>query len=312
MKTTDRLLLSTLFWALACLTTASARPAGEIRVAAWNVQGVEFDSNGTPRPVFKAAQLVDAILTIQPDVIALSEVNSLVELKDIVRGLRDNDLVYRYTMLSQPVPQKVAILFRDGIEVDQRRFVPGSDAGQPNRLRKALSARVRAGNFDFLLVALHLKSGRSSQERATRTTQLGAIRNFISQRTQATGERDVLVVGDYNMVPDQDQVNFDALSPGPAGFMRFISTEELALPPGQPTRFQTSHISGCPQGKPRGNLLDGFAIARAGTESEYVADSLELLPLHELLGMSCTAYKATVSDHLPLVARFKTDLGDDD
>ena len=291
------------------LCAAAAHAQGEIRVAAWNVQGVEF-STGVARPVLKSSRLADAIKLIRPDVIALSEVNSEAEVRRIITRLGNDGLMYRYTMLAgqQPVPQKIAILFRQGIGVSNQRLIPDSNAGAAS-LRRALSAQFKSGDFDFLLVAVHHKSGRGGAERTTRTRQNRAIRTFVEARVQATGEQDVLVVGDYNMIPVQDSVNFDALSPAAGGLLRFVSTEEFGLPGGG---FQTSHIGSCPQGRPAGNLLDGYAIARAGTQREYVADSAEILPLHELLGVSCADYTARFSDHLPLVARFTTQGPDDD
>ena len=79
----------------------------------------------------------------------------------------------------------------------------------------------------------------------------------FSEQTINAAEKDVLVVGDYNMVPGQDAQNFNNLSPGPANneFLRFISA---GLSP--------SHIGRCINASQfQGNLLDGFAISRKFT-----------------------------------------------
>ncbi len=89
---------------------------------------------------------------------------------------------------------------------------------------------------------------------------------------------------------------FDALSPG--DFLRFISSEELT---GQFSRIGSSGS---------GSLLDGYAISRQHT-SEYIADSLQILPLHEILGLTLMQYRNQVSDHLPLEARFRITEDDD-
>ena len=309
MRNPPRLFAASVTLLLLLLSAPAARAQGEIRVAAWNVQGVRFVGSGV-QPVLKSERLADAIKLLRPDVIALSEVNSEAEVRRIIQHLAGDDLRYRFTMLAgqQPVAQKLAILFKEGIGVSDQRLIPDSNAGSSG-LRKALAAQFKSGDFDFLLVAVHNKSGRAAAERRIRTRQNRAIRTFIEQRVQATGEQDVLVVGDYNMIPDQDAANFNALSPAAGGLLRFVSTEEFGLPGGG---FQTSHIGACPQGRPAGNLLDGYAIARAGTEREYVADSAEILPLHQLLNVTCSDYTARFSDHLPLVARFTTDAPDDD
>src|SRR5688500_20089377 len=54
------------------------------RVAAWNQQGVRFDSQGVVHKVNKPDELRTAISAIDADVIALSEVNSRASLDEIV------------------------------------------------------------------------------------------------------------------------------------------------------------------------------------------------------------------------------------
>lgn len=294
--------LLTVAFLLTLSSAAACFGQDEITVAAWNVQGVEFNNAGVPQPVSKADRLAEAIAAIKPDIIALSEVSSRDELLRVVASLKQRGLSYRFTIPAQPLAQKIAMLFRKGDDIDvqigARQFIPGSDAGQTGRLRKALATTIKVGGFDFLFIAVHMKSGRSNAERKTRTTQATAIRTFIRKRVQATGEQDVLVVGDYNMIPSQDAVNFTAMS---QGFLRFVSSD--LTPP--------SHIGSCPGGTPAGNLLDGFAIGDAGT-NEYVSDSAQILQLHTLLGLSCDNYKRQVSDHFPLTARFKVSGTDDD
>jgi endonuclease/exonuclease/phosphatase family metal-dependent hydrolase len=276
------------------------------RVAAWNQQGVRFDDSGVHK-INKPAELRTAIAAIDPDVIALSEVNSRESLDEIVATPFTNGATYKIDMENgQQVPQMIAVLFKDSpdISVGNRREIPGSDEGQPDRLRKAWAFDVKIRNFDFLLIAVHLKSGRGTEERETRTCQTRAISRFIEVHTAATGEKDVLVVGDYNMVPTQDQRNFVNLSPGPQNneFLKFISS----------TLRGPSHIGECTSPSNfTGNLLDGFAISRIHT-TEWTG-YIRIQQLQALLpSMFCSKYKATISDHLPLVARFRVNGADDD
>lgn len=276
------------------------------RIAAWNQQGVEFDNGGVVHPVHKPAQLRAAITAINPDVIALSEVNSKESMDEIVATPFANGARYKVSMDDdQPTVQKIAVLFKDSpdISVSNRRAIPHSDDNRPNELRKAWAFDVRIRNFDFLLIAVHLKSGRGSAERTIRNRQTTAIAEFIRGVTTTTGEKDVLVVGDYNMIPAQDAQSFSNLSPGSASneFLRFISSN--LSPP--------SHIGACTQGHPTGNLLDGFGISRIQTH-EWTG-FIRILQLQTLLpNMGCAKYKNTVSDHLPLVARFRVSGADDD
>jgi endonuclease/exonuclease/phosphatase family metal-dependent hydrolase len=170
-------------------------------------------------------------------------------------------------------------------------------------LRKALVVDVEMGDFDFFLIAVHLKAGRSSEARKTRTRQCRVIREFVKTLTEGA-EKDVLIVGDYNMVPVEDDTNFAAMNfpeeDEATSFLRFVTTEELAA-------GTFSHISS--GGRP-GALLDGFAISTNHT-GEYVPDSIEVVPMHERLHRILRTYARDVSDHLPVIASFRTTEDDD-
>ena len=101
---------------------------------------------------------------------------------------------------------------------------------------------------------------------------------------------DILLMGDFNMIPGQDVSNFHFL--GGADEMDFISSWDLQ------DRF--THI--LPTG--RANLLDGYAITRTFT-TEYIRGSLRVFPMHWAMEIGLNKFKETVSDHLPLVASFK-------
>lgn len=302
-----RLIIALSVVSVCLLFTAASYSQTFVRIAAWNQQGVRFDNAGAVHKINKPAELRTAIAAIDPDVIALSEVNSRESLDEIVATPFANGATYKVDMENgQPVPQMIAVLFKDSpnISVSNRRAIPGSDEGQPDRMRQAWAFDVKIRNFDFLLIAVHLKSGRGTEEREIRTCQTRAISRFITEHTETTGEKDVLVVGDYNMVPSTDQRNFVNLSPGTQTneFLKFISS----------TLTGGSHIGECTSAANfTGNLLDGFAISRLHT-TEWTG-YIRIQQLHSLLPtMWCSKYKATISDHLPLVARFRVDGADDD
>ena len=150
---------------------------------------------------------------------------------------------------------------------------------------------MRVGKFDFVMIAVHLKSSRSAAARQTRDEQckvIGAwITNFLDNQ-----QEDVLLVGDFNMIPGQDVSNFHHL--GGDDKMDFLSSWDLQ------DRF--SHI--LPAG--RANLLDGFALSRRFS-TEYIRGSLRLFPMHWTMDMGRERFRTNVSDHLPFVASFRID-----
>lgn len=288
--------------AFALLLCAPASGQNRVTIAGWNLGGFE------PIPPARVERLARAIHNMSPHLMALSEVNPDVEVLDgLLERLEQMGDSYDYVVFEENPEQNVALLFKSSVTVTDDELIDGSDGGNP-QLRKALGARVRIRNFDFFVVALHPKAGRQASDRQTRTTQARAVADWIRSKTQGA-EKDVLVIGDYNMIPGQDAVNFSAMSPGPNNneYLGYVS-DALA--------GRTSHISGCDP--LTGNLLDGFAVARAHTR-ELLAGSIRIVgfsdPIFRQPGgapMNCRNYRGFISDHFPLVARFRVAGPDDD
>jgi endonuclease/exonuclease/phosphatase family metal-dependent hydrolase len=243
----------------------------------------------------------DVIRSIAPDLILLSEVNPNNAAKDIVTNLGAEFAAPVILDQDAGVVQNLAILHKSTVQVSAPQLIDGTNLKDVSFSRKALAADVRIGEFDFLLIGVHLKSGRNAAERAQRQRQTRAIAEFIAARVKGA-EKDVLVVGDYNMIPNQDGQNFQTLSNG--NFLRFVSSEALSA--------RASHISACSPF--RGNLLDGFAISRTHTQ-EFVTGSLRLLRFADFKS-TCSKFadpraSTYVSDHLPVVATFRVAKDDD-
>jgi endonuclease/exonuclease/phosphatase family metal-dependent hydrolase len=280
-----------------CLIVALAtegHPQGpEAVVAAWNVAAGRSDSGGVPIPADRLARIAEVIRQLDPDVIVLSEVFPDQAAVDLV-ALLGPAFQPPVALPQKPgVVQNLAILSKTSVQVTDAALIPDSDLPDEATSRRALSARVKIGQFDFILIGVHLKSGRAQADREKRDRQVKAIAEFV-RGSVAGSEKDALIVGDYNMVPSQDQQNFTTLNPD--GLLRFVSSESLGN--------RWSHRSSCQP--PRGNLLDGFAIARQHT-GEFVAGSVRLLRFGDL-GSTCSKFalpssSTYVSDHLPLTVR---------
>ena len=150
---------------------------------------------------------------------------------------------------------------------------------------------MKVGRFDFLLIIVHLKSGRGTDEQQIRDEQAKIIGEFITQR-RAQSREDILLVGDFNMIPGEDVSNFHHL--GGEDLMNFLSSWDL--------QDRYSHILEAG----RANLLDGFAISRTYS-TEYIRGSLRVFPMHWAMDLGRERFRETVSDHLPFVASFRID-----
>ena len=294
MKVLTRLLVAVALLTGVCTVNVYGQAQTAV-VAGWNILGVD------PIPDARITNIAETIRRINPDLIVLSEVNTNDVPARIVERLGAGFQPPIIIPQNDTVVQNLAFIFKTGVTVTGARLIPGTDLAEEPRSRKALTANVRIGNFDFILIGVHLKSSRDPTSRSQRTRQCRAIADFIAQSV-AGGEKDVLVIGDYNMIPRRgnvrnDEANFVAMSPN--NFLRFVSTDFL--------NGRTSHIDRC--NPLQGNLLDGFAISRTFT-GEFVAGSTRLLSFSNL-GRSCSSFLRNVSDHLPVVSRFRTTTDDD-
>lgn len=300
------------FAALSCALACATAPllAADAVIAEWNVAcGVPVAGGGSidPDRITRIGKTIAG--KIRPDILVVSEVSSKKEATAIAAASTAAGWPLQFRGLpAQPkgCTQFLAILARPGVSTSAVRTIPKSEAAANPGTRRAIITKARVGKFDAYIVGVHFKSSRGSADRSARDGQCRTVADSLHRRDLATfaPEHDFLVLGDYNMIPGEDASNFAALNTH--GRLRFISDTV----PG------TTHMGakGCVGGKPTGNHLDGYAIANPATQ-EYVAKSIRILT-PAALGLPCDAFQAKnkavyVSDHFPLVARFRTDADDD-
>lgn len=255
------------------------------KVAVWNLAGFNPISDE------KFQNQVEGLSIIDAEIITLVEVKPISYIDRIIDGLIAKGCQYEKRILQQNGDLNIGVIFKKGVEAGQPEFIDGSDGGNNSR-RKAFSLEMKVGKFDFLMIAVHLKSGRTKPNQVERDVQCKVIGDFITQYRVLNPRKPVLLMGDFNMIPGQDVSNFHLL--GGDDIMDFLSSWDLQA------RF--SHILQAG----RANLLDGFAITRTFTR-EYIRGSLRLFPMHWTMEMGREKFRTKVSDHLPFVASFKID-----
>lgn len=254
------------------------------KIAAWNLAGF----GGIPNE--RLEHQVEGLALLDAEVIALVEINPLDALQRLQDGLAERGVTYNRSVLPQENDLHIGLLFKDGVTTSNPRLLDGSDLGDTRR-RKAFLVNVEVGRFDFLMIIVHLKSGRDADNQQIRDQQAQVIGQFITER-RAQSREDILLVGDFNMIPGQDVSNFHHL--GGEDLMDFLSSWDL--------QDSYSHILEAG----RANLLDGFAISRTFS-TEYIRGSLRLFPMHWAMNVGRERFRDTVSDHLPFVASFRID-----
>ena len=253
-------------------------------VAAWNLAGF----GGIPED--RLQRQIEGLALLDAEVVALVEINPLSALETIKNGLHEKGIDYDYTYLEQEHDLNLGVLYKSGVTATNPRFIDGSDLNDPRR-RKALVVDMKIGKFDFVLIIVHLKSGRDVAEQKIRDDQAKVIGKYITAYRE-TSREDILLLGDFNMIPGQDVSNFHHL--GGDDLMDFLSSWDL--------QARYTHILEAG----RANLLDGFAISRKYF-TEYIRGSLRVFPMHWSMDIGLDRFRETVSDHLPFVASFRID-----
>lgn len=260
-------------------------------IAAWNLATFESLSANRIKLQATGLQLLDA------ELVTLVEIKNEDHIKDIAAHLSNDEVKYEYKFKEQSATgnnsnhgaMHIGVVFKKGVEVSNVELMAGSDLGNPG-YRKAFLCDVRLGKFTFKLIGVHLKSGRDLVNQKIRDRQCKVIGDYIKTiRGPVNRNPDILLMGDFNMIPGQDISNFHFL--GGDDIMDFVSSWDL--------QERYSHI--LPSG--RENLLDGFAISKRYS-TEYIKGSLRLFPMHWTMGMGQAKYRKEVSDHLPFVASF--------
>lgn len=253
-------------------------------IAAWNLEGF----NGIPDE--RIEKQIQGLSMLDAEVVALVEINPIQALEKIQAGLLKSGITYHASLIEQSGKLHIGVLYKDGVAASNPRLIDGSDLGDPDK-RKAFVLDLKIGKFDFTIIVVHLKSGRSLPNQRIRDEQTKVVHSYIKE-VRANGREDIILTGDFNMIPGQDISNFHFL--GGDDVVDFLSSWDLQA------RF--SHILN----KGRANLLDGFAITRTFSK-EYVRGSLRLFPMHWSMDIGRESYKDDVSDHLPFVATFRID-----
>lgn len=270
------------------LTDLPVTPRATATIASWNIENAWRGISDN-----RAKLIARALGDMDADVSVLLEM-SYETSEQLVEAMSKLGLCYRFQLLEQLARQKISLFFRCGTEIEVKfsELIDGSNAGRRG-LRNAIASHVRIGKFDFVLIGVHLKSKVGGKTELIRQTQAKAISSYISNLE--TIEKDVLIIGDYN---------FDAADEIETA--RALATEvNIVFPELEKLSSKGTYLFGG-----RRILIDGFAFA-FDTPKEYILGSVDIVPLDVTLGLSPEEFKEEVSDHLPIISRFRTYLDSD-
>lgn len=279
----------------ACSTPAPAdepQAAPLVRVGAWNLEW--FGALG--RSAEDICRIAGIIRELDVDLLALEEITCPCTLDELAR-----ELGWRSFISPQRVPQKLALIWNpetvQSVVFDEESYTAlrrAADTGLDRESRQPIVFDVTAGAFDFTFVVVHLKSIPEVERSVEiRNVQYDAINAWLRQRVAQPGsEKDVIIAGDFNAYT----TGVSSARFLEAGLMEFATA---ALP-----RSEYSNIWYNREGQRMQSFIDHIAISTNLRAEEFV----EMLPIRdwdEELGRDY--YENHISDHLPIVAVFRTD-----
>lgn len=234
-----------------------------------------------PRTDADYLRIADIIIKINADVLAVQEIENNAALQKVLRYAPE----YSGFVAETEAPQNVGVLYKKSMVVTQKQ-VYQQLAVIPGRLRPGLLVECKKGNFDWLMMVVHLKSSSradSTQElreqaRAIRTQQCTMLSNFVDSVIAQGAEKDVMIVGDLNDFPGR--IQNATLTP-------ILENNNLFIP--------TAKMKSC--SNPNWTTIDHIVLTKSA-KPRYIEGSERMEDFKQFLDK---ADAEKVSDHCPVL-----------
>lgn len=218
------------------------------------------------------------------DIIALQEVENEKAIEKVTEYLQG----YNFFVANGTGKQNVAFLYNPKLEI---RIVGDYQPinVEPGRTRPGLIAYVKKGNFDFILMNVHLKS--TSRYDSTdelreksyklRQEQATAISNWVDSLQKYSKEKDIIILGDFNDNPLRK--SHPTLTP-------LLINKKLS--------FLTAELKSCQN--PKWDNIDNIVVTTS-VLGRVIFNSLHQINFYQLLNKK---EAKTISDHCPVIISF--------
>lgn len=278
-----------------------------IQVGTFNIEW--FGTTDTNKHAHRSSLVIDQIATLIADtldleVVVLEEINSeSEEFEQLEETLSTRG--YKLSSGTAGGEQRVVIAYDDD-EVDLAGEVTELDVRSDFNLpgcppsggaRRPLMANLKAGEFDFIVIGVHLKSqlGGDCADKVRKEQSKDLIAK-INELGASSSEKDVIITGDFNATFDDS-----SLSP------LLSNTGFRALT--RPSRRANGSNSISYLKAPFQEIIDHLLV-RGSETTEWINKSTFIFnpPTNQTQRRK---YLKHVSDHAPTWSSFRTDVGSD-
>ena len=247
-----------------------------------------------PRSSEDYKRIAQVIEKIDPEIIGLEEIENADAIEKILDYLPESE--YDYFIKPVSGSQNVALLYKKSVSITNPRYYYPL-AVVPYKTRPALIAEAKFKNFDFIIVAVHLKSTSrydSSQylkekSRQIRNEQAQILASLADSIISKTLEKDVIIVGDFNDYPTR-------------------KTDPTLIPLSKDPNldFLTAGMQSCKYSYWKS--IDHIVVSKSA-EKRYVEGSVFMYNSYDSFPEN-EAQK--ISDHCPVIAEFDPSAPDND
>ena len=161
-------------------------------------------------------------------------------------------------------------------------------------------ASFRSGNFDFIIIAAHIKWGDKEADRKSELELLGKWVNDFRDSEQTT-DRDLIVVGDFN-IPSRTSPLFKAITQYGLQVPKALLKDEYGTNLAKDKRYDQILQYSSP--------IYPESFADVGGVLDFHIDDgriKELFPTAKFPKLTAAKYTFELSDHLPLWVQIRTD-----
>ncbi|OGQ24013.1 MAG: hypothetical protein A2138_25295 [Deltaproteobacteria bacterium RBG_16_71_12] len=256
-------------------------------LAAWNLKnfpcGNESYSTVCRDDQAGSVELVtDLIASLALDVLAVEEIGDVEAFEEIVQRLPDHEGVLSTDEYFDGTYQKIGVIY-DATLLEAGEpvalFASSDDFPRP-AFQVELTWTGPGDPLTFLVIALHLKAGETSADRAERTRAVAQLEQYVGNLVDGAGQDNVIVLGDFNETLDAE--GGPVFQPLRDGARYTIQT-------------QTNYDAGEETFLASGAILDHIVTTAALAGA--IGGAHSQIPR---LQYDVDDYRARVSDHLPV------------
>ena len=275
-----------------------------VSVLSWNIEHFVDDFDDPyidhPRENSPAASLperrrllADALKQIDADIVVFQEVESA-SFVSALAGQYFEELGYRLFTSKESNTWYMNVVVMSRIPLGMlhsyanihtfRRETDGQTELQHFTNNRLFSVDVHVHpEYHFLLTGVHLKAGRSEEDRRWRIGQIDVLHDHYAQRLRATPEAKILLTGDLNIISGDPEYEYVLSDEHSAQFVDPLGDVDSFTHPADAPARQLDYI-----------------LPNAAMAEDMVPGSKQILMPYDPETMR------QISDHLPVIVRFKT------